>query len=69
VPKPYGGSAVIFRSSRARSYPYSDDSLGWKPVIRGDIEYFEIEADHESIFDETAARLIAEKLETKLAAY
>jgi hypothetical protein len=66
VPKPYGGSAVIFRSSRARSYPYSDDYLGWKLVIRGDTECFEIEADHESIFDGTAVRLIAEKLDAKL---
>ena len=35
-PKPYGGSAVIFRASERGDYPYDDDVLGWKPVVRGD---------------------------------
>jgi hypothetical protein len=66
IPKPYGGGAVIFRSSQANGCPYRDDYLGWKSVMSGDVESFEIEGDHDSIFGGTAAQLIAEKLDDKL---
>jgi thioesterase domain-containing protein/acyl carrier protein len=65
-PKPYGGSAVIFRASKHDLEPYDDDSMGWEPVVRGGIECFEIEGDHMSILEEPAVRLIAEKLDARL---
>ena len=65
-PKPYGGSAVIFRASERGDYPYDDDVLGWKPVVRGAISCVEVEGNHDSIFKDPAVRLIAEKIDAKL---
>jgi amino acid adenylation domain-containing protein len=65
VPKPYGGSAFIFRASQRIVSPYKANHLGWEPVIRGGIECFEIEADHLSILEEPHVRLVAEKLDAK----
>jgi amino acid adenylation domain-containing protein len=66
VPKPYGGDALIFRASARNLDPYDDYYLGWKSVVRGAIECFEIEGDHMSILEHPAVELIAEKLNTQL---
>jgi thioesterase domain-containing protein len=62
VPKPYNGSAVIFRASEQRVGPYEDEFLGWKPVVRGNIESFVVAGDHMSIYDAPGVRTIAEKI-------
>jgi thioesterase domain-containing protein len=66
VPKPYGGGAVIFRASERDLEPYDDDSMGWRPVVRGGIECFEIEGNHMSILEKPAVQLLAEKLDARL---
>jgi amino acid adenylation domain-containing protein len=65
-PRPYNGSAMIFRASERNLYQYDDYRLGWGSVVRGGIECFEIEGAHESILDQPAVQLVAEKLDIKL---
>lgn len=66
VPEPYAGFALIIRSKEARSRLFNDEYLGWKPVMTGNVECFESEGDHESIFDGLAVPRVAERLDTKL---
>jgi thioesterase domain-containing protein len=66
VPKPYRGSAVVFRVSERSDDPYDDYFLGWKSVIRGPMESFEIEAAHETILREPAVLSLAEIIDAKL---
>ena len=66
VPKPFGGHAVIFRATERRVEPYEDKYLGWGPVVRGGVEAFEIEGDHDSIFNDPAVKPMAEIINAKL---
>jgi hypothetical protein len=54
VPKPYGGDVVVYRVSDRNDDPFEDYFLGWKPVIHGTIESFEIETTHEGILRDPA---------------
>jgi thioesterase domain-containing protein len=65
-PKPYNGSALLFRASGRSRYQYDDRCLGWGSVVRGGVECCEIEVEHESILDQPAVQLVAEKLDAKL---
>jgi thioesterase domain-containing protein len=66
VPKPYHGSAVVVLATDRLITPYEDDFLGWKPVVLGNIENFEVEGTHITIFQDSAARLMAEGIDAKL---
>lgn len=66
TPQPYGGSAVVFRVSERSDDPYEDYYLGWRRVIRGAMESYEIDATHESILAEPDVRALAEKIDAKL---
>lgn len=66
TPQPYEGDAIIFRVSERSDDPYEDYYLGWRSVIRGKMESFEIDATHESILTEPDVRPLAEKIDAKL---
>jgi len=66
VPKPYGGGAVVYRVNERSDDPFEDYFLGWEPVIRGGMESFEIEATHEDILRDPAARRLGERIDAKL---
>jgi thioesterase domain-containing protein len=66
VPKPYGGDAVVYRVSDRNDDPFEDHFLGWKPVIRGAIESFEIETTHEGILHDPAVQRLGERIDAKL---
>ncbi len=66
VPKPYKGDAMIVTASARNDTPYADDSLGWKPVVLGALENFEVEGDHVSIFKDPASQRMAEGIDAKL---
>lgn len=65
-PKPYGGGALVIRVSERNDDPWEDYYLGWKEHIRGPIESFEVESDHESILREPAVHMAAHLLDLKL---
>jgi len=65
VPKPYGGGALIIRASERYLDPYDDYFLGWRALVRGAIECFEIDGDHMSILDQPAVQILADKLDAK----
>jgi amino acid adenylation domain-containing protein len=65
-PKPYNGSALIFRAGGRCLYQYDDHCLGWGSVVLGGIECSEIKGEHDSILDQPAVQLVAEKLDAKL---
>jgi thioesterase domain-containing protein len=69
VPMPYSGGAIIFRASRRKPFLYEDEMLGWRQLVRGPLECFEIEGDHDSIFENPAVQLIAEKIDEKLRSH
>ena len=66
VPKPYGGSVVLFRASERYNEPYEDEYLGWGPVVHGGIEAVEIPGGHDSIFEDRDVKVFAERLNAKL---
>jgi amino acid adenylation domain-containing protein len=67
-PQPYSGDALLFRAGRRDPSPYDDQHMGWKPLIRGKIDCFEIEADHPGILEQPAVQLMADKLNAMLLA-
>jgi thioesterase domain-containing protein len=66
TPQVYGGGALVFRVSERSDDPYEDYYLGWRRVIQGEMESFEIDATHESILTEPDVRALAEKIDAKL---
>jgi amino acid adenylation domain-containing protein len=66
VPKQYSGSAVVVRSSDHWPTPYEDDFLGWKPVVKGAIENFVVEGNHESMFEEPEVHQLAARIAERL---
>lgn len=66
VPKPYHGDVVIVTASNRKVSPYDNDFLGWKPVVKGAIENFEVEANHVTLFEDPAVQKVAAKIESKL---
>jgi oxalate---CoA ligase len=66
TPQPYGGGAVLFRVSERSDDPYEDFYLGWRRVIRGAMESYEIDATHESILTEPDVQALAKKIDVKL---
>jgi thioesterase domain-containing protein len=66
-PRPYHGDATVVMASDRKVTPYDDDFLGWKPVVLGALEKFEVNGDHTSIFEDPAAREMAAGIESKLS--
>lgn len=66
TPQPYGGGAVVFRVSERSNDPYEDYYLGWRGVMKGKIESYEIDATHESILTEPDVRALAGGLDSAL---
>ena len=65
-PKPYSGGALIIRVSERNDDPWEDYYLGWKQLIDGPLESFEIETIHENILREPAVQMMANLIEAKL---
>jgi len=66
LPQPYGGDATVFRASWRSTDPYDDHFLGWKPVISGALQSFEIESQHDTIFRDPAVRQVAERISARI---
>jgi thioesterase domain-containing protein len=66
TPKPYSGDALVFRVSERSDDPYEDYFLGWRRLVKGHLESYEIEATHETIMNEPAVRICAERIDAEL---
>jgi len=62
-PLPYRGKVTLFRAYNQPTDYQVDQDLGWSWVAQGDIEIHVVPGDHESIFSNENAPIVAEKLE------
>ena len=62
VPRPYSGPVVLFRAGRQLSGLMTDFTLGWKDVLTGNLDIFEVPGHQETMLSEPNVRLLAEKL-------
>ncbi len=65
LPKPYHGSAVLFRAQE-RSALSQDLKGGWDEVIRGDVEVCEIPGDHLTMLSHPNRSVLAKELARRL---
>ena len=68
VPRPYSGPVVLFRAGRQLSGLMTDFTLGWKDVLTGNLDIFEVPGHQETMLSEPNVRLLAEKLTSELLA-
>jgi thioesterase domain-containing protein len=52
VPKPYSGPVTLFRAKAQPILKSFGRDLGWKKLIRGNLEIIPVPGNHRSIFDE-----------------
>jgi len=64
-PKPYSGSAVLFRTV-IEDFQLNDPSAGWKRFVSGNLEIREVEGDHDYIFREPYIGRLAAQLNQAL---
>ena len=68
MPKPYDGHLMVFRAKQRTADPYSDRALGWGPVVSGGITTYQVEADHNGIFQMPAVAQVGGLLDAALMA-
>ena len=66
VPKPYGGPVTLFRATEQPRGIYEDRSLGWAPLIKGELTVYDTPGHHGAIVREPRARILAEQLKDSL---
>jgi thioesterase domain-containing protein len=62
-PLPYRGKVTLFRVYNQPTDYQVDQDLGWSSVAQGGMEIHVVPGDHESIFSNENAPIVAEKLE------
>jgi surfactin family lipopeptide synthetase A len=68
VPRPYSGPVVLFRAYKQLSGLVTDLALGWKDVLRGSLEIFDVPGHQETMLSEPNVAFLAEKLTAQLLA-
>jgi len=68
VPRPYNGPVVLFRANKQLSGLMTDLALGWKEVLRGSLEIFEVPGHQETMLSEPNVAFLAERLTAQLLA-
>ena len=66
VPRPLGAEVIVVRASERPANPFDDEYLGWKAYVKGNIEAYEANGNHDTIYTGTSIRLIAEKINARL---
>lgn len=61
-PVPYTGKLTLFRASHQPLGIYPDPTLGWKELVKGELEIHEVPGHHGSIVAEPYVRALAEQL-------
>ena len=60
-PEPYKGDAVLFRA-RNQIVEYPDPTFGWRPLIRGELQIFDIAGDHDNLFSDISIKDVGMEL-------
>ncbi len=68
VPRPYNGPVVLFRASKQLSGLMTDSALGWRDLLSGNLEIFEVPGHQETMLSDPNVIFLAEKLTTQLCA-
>lgn len=68
VPRPYNGPVVLFRARKQLSGLMTDLTLGWKDVLAGNLEIFEVPGHQETMLSDPNVSGLAEKLTAQLHA-
>jgi thioesterase domain-containing protein/acyl carrier protein len=66
-PAPYDGRVLLFRSELYQTGRFRDLELGWGKLVRGGLDVQETPGDHNSMFVEPAAQVVAAKLTESLS--
>jgi hypothetical protein len=66
APRVYPGAVTLFRASKQPAGCRYDRFLGWKPLVSGQIEVFEVSGYHESIATGPRAKFLAQRLKSCL---
>jgi thioesterase domain-containing protein len=66
VPQPYNGDVLLFRASKQLPGLLEDNSLGWKPVIKGHLEIRELPGHQQNILVEPRVVRLAQELQARL---
>jgi amino acid adenylation domain-containing protein len=66
-PKPYDGSAVLFRAE-IELVEYPDPSFGWRPYIQGDLRIIDAKGDHDNFLSDEFIRTLGTELNCLLEA-
>ncbi|MEQ1474583.1 MAG: alpha/beta fold hydrolase, partial [Candidatus Acidiferrum sp.] len=66
VPRPYHGDVLLFRASKQLPGMRDDQSLGWKPVVKGKLEICELTGHQQNILIESRVARLAEELSKRL---
>jgi thioesterase domain-containing protein len=62
VPRPYHGDVLLFRASKQLPAMLSDSFLGWKPVIKGNLDVRELPGHQQNILVEPRVSRLAQEL-------
>jgi amino acid adenylation domain-containing protein len=66
-PREYGGHVTLFRASKQPSGIYSDPTLGWGQVVKGELEIYEVPGYHAAIVTEPRVRYLIDDLKKCLS--
>jgi amino acid adenylation domain-containing protein len=64
-PKPYAGTATLFRSQDELDI-FTDKSLGWSPLIQGGLSIRLVSGDHDTILSEPHIGVLAREISSSL---
>lgn len=64
--EPYNGDAVLFRG-KPYAWMHSDAHAGWRELVKGRLETFDLPGSHDEILYEPSLGLLCERLEAHLA--
>ena len=68
VPRVYPGRVALFRATKQPAWAYPDPNLGWKDLVAGGIDIYEVPGHHGAIVYEPRIAVLAEQLKRCLAA-
>jgi thioesterase domain-containing protein len=66
VPRPYSGDVILFRASKQLAGQDSDEFLGWKRVLKGDLEICEVPGHQQTLLLQPNVSKLAQELSSRL---